>query len=301
MTQTKIQEKFYPLTVSITEVLRKAKLTAAEWRIWSYLVELDPFGDRYEDFDYLRVMSICECSKTTMWRAFAKFQEFKIFDFQSRGLCLKNLIGTSQLRKPESQSETDKPNSDRPKPRKRPETNQRPETPETSARPEPVSEMKSEFQNCNNDFKNEISVSKMKSEFQNCKNQGSKRPSDIESASPQTLQTYSDFRRSLSESARENFFSYVKEKTKHLSQPINDLEAWLASKNAANQNRWSAYYKLYQEEELRRKTRTKNKNFSTKQLTLEETKRAIANFKNRHNRSQRNEKFKHRSNSETNQ
>ena len=66
------------------------------------------------------------------------------------------------------------------------------------------------------------------------------------SDSPQTIQTYSDFKRSLSESARENFFSYVKEQTKNLAKPINDLEAWLASKNAANQNRWEVYYQNYQ-------------------------------------------------------
>ena len=45
MTQTKIQRKFYPLTSKITVILRQAKLTAAEWRIWSYLVEVAPWGD----------------------------------------------------------------------------------------------------------------------------------------------------------------------------------------------------------------------------------------------------------------
>ena len=104
------------------------------------------------------------------------------------------------------------------------------------------------------------------------------------SDSPQTIQTYSDFKRSLSESERENFFSYVREKTKNLGKPINDLEAWLASKNAANQNRWSAYYNLYQTEELKRKAINESQNTSTRQLTLEEKRRAITNFQNRHNR-----------------
>ena len=101
---------------------------------------------------------------------------------------------------------------------------------------------------------------------------------------PKTLKNYSDFKRSLSENERENFFSYVEEKTKNLSKPINDLEAWLASKNAANQNRWEAYYNLYQTEELKRKAINESPNTSTRQLTLEEKLRAIANFQNRHNR-----------------
>ena len=234
MTQTRIQEKFYPLTNGITSLLRGAGLTATEWRIWSYLVELDPFGDRYEDFDYLRVMSICECSKTTLWRAIAKFQEFKIFDFQDRGLCVRNLTGASQLRKPETEQPNSAPQTEtkteaKPKPKPKPKTNKSPTTdpqsgslrdhqvnsdhpevndrpevsdlqndpwdddPETSdrtetsdrpelsdleeirsaARPQTsdrqevsdrqteISEMKQEFQNCNDCFKNEISVSKL--------------------------------------------------------------------------------------------------------------------------------------------
>ena len=70
--------------------------------------------------------------------------------------------------------------------------------------------------------------------------------SEQSSQNPKTLQTYTDFKKTLSESERENFFNYVKEKTKNLRQPINDLEAWLASKNAANQNRWEVYYQNYQ-------------------------------------------------------
>jgi DNA-binding transcriptional regulator YhcF (GntR family) len=62
------------------------------------------------------------------------------------------------------------------------------------------------------------------------------------SESPQTIQTYSDFKDSLSEGERENFLSFVKEKTKNLSQPINDIEAWLASTNKAGQNRWFVYH-----------------------------------------------------------
>ena len=107
MPQTRIQEKFYPLTSRIINLLRQGNLTATEWRIWTYLVELDPWGDRYENFDYLSVISVCECSKSSFYRAIAKFQQLEIFDFQNRGFCVKNLAGASQLRKPK----TEQPNS----------------------------------------------------------------------------------------------------------------------------------------------------------------------------------------------
>jgi hypothetical protein len=78
MPQMKIQGKFYPLTGDVTTKLRKGKLTAAEWRIWSYLVEIDPWGDRYQDIDSLDVMSKCNCSRATFYRAIAKFQEIDV-------------------------------------------------------------------------------------------------------------------------------------------------------------------------------------------------------------------------------
>ncbi len=202
MTQTRIQEKFYPLTTGITNLLRQGNLTASEWRIWSYLVELDPFGDRYEDFDYLRVMSVCDCSKATVYRTIAKFQALKIFDFQSK-VCLKNLTGASQLRKPK----TEQPNSDpqteakteaKPKPKPKPKTktnkSQNSESPKTNNLEEvgsaaPPASREATYQNDPWDDHPEVSdleeirfagrpevsdrqteISKMKQSFQNCNN-----------------------------------------------------------------------------------------------------------------------------------
>ena len=91
---------------------------------------------------------------------------------------------------------------------------------------------------------------------------------------PQTIQTYSDFKKTLSDSERENFLKFVEEKTKNLEKPINDLEAWLASKNAANQNRWEVYHERFKIE---------GQDNLALQEKLEAEKRAIANFQNRHN------------------
>lgn len=71
--------------------------------------------------------------------------------------------------------------------------------------------------------------------------------SDQEFQSPKTIKTYLDFKDSLSESERENFLQFAKEQVQNFSQPINDLEAWLASKTKAQQNRWEVYYQKYQE------------------------------------------------------
>ncbi len=80
---SKIQGKFYPLTPELAKKLRGAKLTAAEWRFWAYLVEMDPYGDseallqadRYHDLDPLTIQTECGISKPTYYRAIEKFQE----------------------------------------------------------------------------------------------------------------------------------------------------------------------------------------------------------------------------------
>jgi hypothetical protein len=66
-----------------------------------------------------------------------------------------------------------------------------------------------------------------------------------ESSSLQTIQTYSDFIQTLSDHERGIFLNYCQEKTKNLRQEINDLEAWLAHKNKAGQNRWEVYYQSF--------------------------------------------------------
>ena len=202
MPQTRIQEKFYPLTSRIINLLRQGNLTATEWRIWTYLVELDPWGDRYENFDYLSVISVCECSKSSFYRAIAKFQELKIFDFQSRGLCVKNLAGASQLRKPKTEQPNSAPQTKakteaKPKPEPEPEPPSNDsevedpwdDYPETSDRQEPsVPDLGTQSQNWESSLKAENPVPDVETKSQDCDNEEPKSPSDIKPDQPQTLQ-----------------------------------------------------------------------------------------------------------------
>jgi len=69
------------------------------------------------------------------------------------------------------------------------------------------------------------------------------------SSPSQTIQTYLDFKKTLSEEQRASFLNFCQEKTKNLSQQVNDLEAWLAHQNKAGQNRWEVYYEKFQNHE----------------------------------------------------
>jgi hypothetical protein len=88
----------------------------------------------------------------------------------------------------------------------------------------------------------------------------SKSPTQSQSSSPKTYKTYSDFIKTLSEEERANFWKFCEEKTKNLSQPVNDIEAWLAHKNKAGRNRWEVYYEKYLAsiQVQAKKTETKN-------------------------------------------
>jgi len=203
-------KNFYPVTPEVSRILRAAKLTAAEWRIWSYLIEIEPWGDAYQDVSTLTVLQNCDVSKATYYRAIAKFQELELFDFQDKGISIRNLRGVSSLKN------------------------------ETA-----VSKMRQQSQECDSSLKNETTVSKTRQPSQKRENQPPKPLQHNDSSVPHTIQTYTDFKKTLSDGERENFLNFVREKTKDFSPQINDIEGWLAKKNEAEQNRWEVYYDLF--------------------------------------------------------
>lgn len=92
-------ESFYPLTSKSLEKLYQANLTAAEWRLWTYLVVTDPWGDHYKDLpDTLTIMEKVGIKKSTFYAAIAKFQKFELFDFQDKGFAFRNLQGVPKVR-----------------------------------------------------------------------------------------------------------------------------------------------------------------------------------------------------------
>ena len=154
--------EFYQVTPTIAQVLRKANLTASEWKIWSYLVEVDPWGSRYEKVDTLEVMASCNVSKATYYRAIGKFQEEKIFDFQDNGFNVRNLHGVRSLKNEKT-----------------------------------VSEMRqtvkiSDSQNCENSLRIETKVSEMRQLSQDCEKRGSKVAPSNDSGTPQISSDYSE-------------------------------------------------------------------------------------------------------------
>jgi len=183
---SKLPDDFYPITPAAAQKLRKANLTASEWKIWSYLVEVDPWGDRYHEVETISLLSACEVSKATYYRAIAKFQEEKIFDFQDKGFNVRNLNGIAKIKNEKIVSELRKPDS----------------------------------QNCENSRKNEKVVAKMRQLSQDCENRDSKVAYSNESKSPQI---YSDQLDQIDQSIDQDFVNFENSEKSELTQVANLL------------------------------------------------------------------------------
>ena len=69
---TSSKTDFYPLTLELATKLRQADLTAAEWRLWSYLVTLDPFGDRS--------LGVTDIAEATVLQKCTVYKALKVLD-----------------------------------------------------------------------------------------------------------------------------------------------------------------------------------------------------------------------------
>ncbi|MEG4281364.1 hypothetical protein QUA62_28460 [Microcoleus sp. MON1_C1] len=192
---TRTAEKFYRFTSSMSKKLRQADLSAAEWRFWSYLSVRDPWGDKYVDLDPLDIMAECGMSKSTYYRAKAKFQELGLFDFQESKVSFRTLTDFQEVQEPVLKNET------------------------------VVSSVTPEFQNDETVVSSvTLELQARDSELQERENQALK---PLASKDSGTLQTYSDLLKTLSEETRESFEKFCSKKIEECSFKIASRKAWL--------------------------------------------------------------------------
>jgi DNA-binding transcriptional ArsR family regulator len=261
MPQTRIHGKFYPLQHEEFLKLNK-RLTQSELAVHLWLKTNDPFGDRLVEASTKQIGDDLNVSRRTVQRALVKLRDENLIDliitkFQYR---VKSLP-------PENISEPETSES------KVKET-LRVATPGSPSDTSVAigTRMSPSVQECRHQYEN-VAISTRMSPPQ------PETQSEQKLENPKTLKTYSDFKNSLSEEERENFFNFVKEKISNLERPINDLEAWLASKNAAKQNRWEIYYRSYQEERINETHKTTKHSENGAGSALEAKKLAIAKFR----------------------
>ena len=184
-------ESFYPLTSKTLEKLYQANLTAAEWRLWNYLVVTDPWGDNYKDLpDTLTIMEKVGIKKSTFYAAIAKFQKFELFDFQDKGFAFRNLQGVPKVRSTVQDSGS-------------------------------FSEISESIPKKRKPNRKNGTLSK------NLENQPPEPAPSKASEVPHTIQTYKTYTDSLSESERENFLEFGKKKASELPKPPTLISNWI--------------------------------------------------------------------------
>jgi hypothetical protein len=83
----------FPVTNKQLGELFTLDFTAAEWRLYLYLVTLDPFGDSGAKYNAEEAMLFCKIKRSTYFVAKAKFVELGLFEFIDGVTKVRNLKG----------------------------------------------------------------------------------------------------------------------------------------------------------------------------------------------------------------
>lgn len=87
--------RFAQIDSALINQLLDMRLSAAEWSLYMYLFDFDPFGDRFKDLPKLSdILERLGLSKATFYRAIAKFQVEGLYEFDEKRTCVRNPNGS---------------------------------------------------------------------------------------------------------------------------------------------------------------------------------------------------------------
>lgn len=207
MSTKKVQGKFYPLQHQEFLKLNQI-LTQSELSVYLWLKTNDPFGGKLIEADTQKIAEDLTVSRRTVQRALAKLQQEGLIE-----------LVISQFRY-------------RLKSKSAPQSTNNFEVKDNLQIATTVSLQRHQDRSSDNKIVLTTPVSPLMPETK----------SEQKLQTSKIFKTYIDFKKTLSEDESENFFRFVKEAIKNFKQPINDLEAWLASETKAGKNRWEVYY-----------------------------------------------------------
>ncbi len=219
MSSTKIQGKFYPLQHEEFLNLNRI-LTQSELSVYLWLKTNDPFAQKFIEADTQEIANDLGISRRTVQRTLVKLLKEKLID-----LVINKFKYQIKSKSPKIEDKSETATSTSPDDIKIVSTTSR----------------SSQRHGCRS---NDTHVAKVSS----LSPPSSETKSGKRFQISKTNKTYLDFKDSLSEKECENFLKFVEEEANNLERPINDLEAWLASKTKAQQNRWEVYYQIYQKQ-----------------------------------------------------
>ncbi|WP_066425123.1 hypothetical protein [Anabaena sp. 4-3] len=188
----------------------RAKLTSADWCVWSYLQMIDPFGDRFVDIPNPReIAEIVGLSEKSVKRSIHKLEELGFYDTQIITIKGKNLAGKA-IR--------DDKKLDKVVPKR--------------------TKLSTKRQSCPKTDKVVHKKTKLSQNGQSCPNESLKPLPDKASEFPHTIHTYSDFINTLSDSEREDFLKFGEQKALQLPHPPQLPRRWVETNWEELSSQW---------------------------------------------------------------
>ncbi|MCU0536467.1 MAG: hypothetical protein MUD14_21475 [Hydrococcus sp. Prado102] len=239
----KVQGDFYPLQRQELLALKQAGIINNAAYVHMALRCDNPFCDRPIEIIPREFAQRWNLAESSLYEAIAKLKKLGILAIRTGKLLLNWILSNRQATSAPSADVTSDSGNDA-KSTSKSQENIDTETLENNA-----FENSESLRDLRVDSEISEPILKSQNQFQNSKidsnipeNRELESLPDKNCALPQTIQTYTNFKKTLSESERENFLNFVKEQIKNLPKQVNDIEAWLANQNKAGQNRWEVYY-----------------------------------------------------------
>lgn len=251
MSTKKVQGKFYPLQHQEFLQLNQL-LTQSELAVYLWLKTNDPFGDKLIEADTQKIAEDLGISRRSIQRALVRLQREELIELviSKFKYCLKSKLIPQNEDKSEIKDDSQVTTSGSPDDSKIVSTT-------------PMSLERHQDRSDDTKIVSTTPVSPSSPEIK----------SEQKVQTPKIFKTYIDFKKTLSEEERENFLKFVKEVIKNFKQPINDLEAWLASETKAGQKRWEVYHQSYRSQKKADKPK-----LETNSVSEEIKQKAIAKY-----------------------
>jgi hypothetical protein len=190
---------FAQIPLELIRHVRKLKLSGAEYDLWLYLWELDPFGDRWVEIPTpSEIAKHLNVDRRTIQRASNALQEFGLFEFEIKRWRVKNTTVSTKTNFASGGK------------------NVRSRT----ILPTNGSKCPESDQNVPNEANLPTNGSK-------CRNRPLKSAPSKDSSALQTIQTYTDFTQTLSNSERESFLDFGLKKAARLPNPPELPQKWI--------------------------------------------------------------------------
>jgi hypothetical protein len=92
-------KSFFQLSKEAISKIWNTKLSGNDWKVYSFLSLIDPFGDRWCELpDIENICQLLAISQASFYRAMSKLKEAELINAEDKGWRFKNILGFAKMR-----------------------------------------------------------------------------------------------------------------------------------------------------------------------------------------------------------